>query len=349
MDRPLVALVLAGGTGTRLYPASRADRPKQFLSLVGDDSLLTQTADRVDFADHTFVSTRPAFADEIPDHAPNAEIVTEPVAKDTGPALAYATHRIREEVGECVVLVVPSDHTVSDLGGGDETAAGVGDFESVARTGARVAAETDALVTFGVDPSRAETGYGYIEPGEERALDEETYFDLAAFHEKPDAETASEYVDAGYYWNAGIFAWTPESLLSTARDSPLEPLVDALDAGEESRGFDEVEEVSIDYAVMERTENAAVVPAAFEWDDLGSWDALERVLDADEDGNVALGEALTVDAADNVVASDDKHVSLVGVSDLAVVAWDDRVLVVPKNEAQRVREVVSRLKADGKF
>ncbi|SFL27565.1 mannose-1-phosphate guanylyltransferase [Halogranum rubrum] len=337
MDRPLVALVLAGGTGTRLYPASRADRPKQFLSLVGDDSLLAQTADRVNFADHTFVSTRPDFADEIADHAPDAAVITEPVAKDTGPALVYATHRIREEVGECVVLVVPSDHTVD------------GDFQSVATSGARVASETDALVTFGVDPTRPDTGYGYIEPGAEQSLDGESYFDLAAFHEKPDVETASEYVDAGYYWNAGIFAWTPESLLSAARDSPLEPLVDALDAGEEERGFDDVPEVSIDYAVMERADHAAVVPATFTWDDLGSWDALERVLDADEDGNVALGESLTVDCENTVVASDDKHVSLVGVSDLAVVAWDDRVLVVPKEDAQRVREVVSQLKQEGRF
>ena len=337
MDRPLVALVLAGGTGTRLYPASRSHRPKQFLSLVGDDSLLSQTVDRAAFADHVFVSTRPAFADDVADHAPDAEVITEPVAKDTGPALVYATHRIREEVGDCVVLVLPSDHTVS------------GDFRTVAQTGTRVAGETGALVTFGVDPSRAETGYGYIEPGASRDLDGEPYFDLAAFHEKPDAETAGEYVEAGYYWNAGIFAWTPESLLSAARASPLEPLVDALDAGDEAGGFEAVPELSIDYAVMERAENAAVVPAGFDWDDLGSWDALERVLETDDAGNVALGESLAVDAGDNVVVADDTHVSLVGVSDLAVVAWDVRVLVVPKDEAQRVREVVSMLKENGSF
>ncbi|WP_224448016.1 mannose-1-phosphate guanylyltransferase [Haloprofundus salilacus] len=338
MDRPLVALVLAGGTGTRLYPASRSHRPKQYLSLSAsdDDSLLSQTAERASFADHLFVCTRSDFADEIPEHAPEATVLVEPEGKDTGPALTYATHRIREEVGDCVVLVLPSDHTVS------------GNFESVARAGARVAAETGALVTFGVEPTRPDTGYGYIEPGERREKPE-PHADLAAFHEKPDSETAAEYVDSGYLWNAGIFAWTPDAFLTAARDTELAPLVDALDDGNEEAGFAAVDDVSVDYAVMERADHAAVVSATFDWDDLGSWDALERVLDADEDGNVALGDYLAIDAADNVVASDDKHVSLVGVDGLAVVAYDDRVLVVPKEGAQRVREVVSVLKAEGLF
>ncbi|KAB1197448.1 MULTISPECIES: mannose-1-phosphate guanylyltransferase [Haloferax] len=334
MDRPIVALVLAGGTGTRLFPASRSTRPKQFLSFDGTQSLLSATVSRADFADHVVVSTRPAFADQIADHAPDADVVVEPAAKDTGPALVYATHRITDLYDDPIVVVLPSDHHVGD-----------GFSEAIAR-GARVAADTDSLVAFGVDPARPDTGYGYIEPGTEHG----DYRDLVAFHEKPDEESATRYVDEGYLWNAGMFAWTPDALFSAARDSPLEPLVDALDDGNSEAGFEAVDPVSIDYAVMERATDAVVVPVHFEWDDLGSWDALARILDADGDGNVSLGGDPTfVDAGDNVVATDGANVSLVGVSDLAVVSWDDEVLVVPKAEAQRVREVVARLKDEDRF
>jgi len=347
MDRPVVAVILAGGTGSRLYPASRSDRPKQFLALgPGDDSLLARTAARTEFADATLVATRPEFAAEVPEHAPDAEVVVEPAGKDTGPAILYATHRARNAVdGDPVVVVLPADHRVP---GGDA-------FGTTMTRGARVAAETGRLVAFGVEPTRPATEYGYVEPGETRTADGDghTYRDLAAFHEKPDTDTAANYVESGYYWNAGVFAWTPAALFREARDTPLGALVESLDGDDPDpeAGFDAVDPVSIDYAVMERAERAAVVPASFAWDDLGAWDALERVLDANGDGNVVAGgaEALAVDAADNVVAADDRHVSLVGVEGLCVVAYDDRVLVVPKGEAQRVRDAVDRLKASGRF
>jgi mannose-1-phosphate guanylyltransferase len=347
MDRTLVAVVLAGGTGTRLYPASRSDRPKQFLSLGADtdatdstsnksDSLLSRTVARVDFADEVVVVTRPEFESGVRDHAPDATVLTEPEGKDTGPALTYATHHVAEAYDDSVLLALPSDHHVR------------GDFASVARRGAEVAVETDRLVTFGVEPTRPDTGYGYLEPGEFHG----DWADLDRFHEKPDRETAESYVAAGYRWNAGIFAWTPESFLSAARDSRLAPLVARLDRGDPDGGFAAVESVSVDYAVMEPAADAgqtAVLPASFEWDDLGSWDALERLLAADESGNVAVGDFLSVDAGENVVATDDKHVSLVGVEGLAVVAYDDRVLVVSKDDAQRVREVVAELRENGQF
>ncbi|MFC7097468.1 mannose-1-phosphate guanylyltransferase [Halobaculum marinum] len=345
MTRPVVAVVLAGGTGSRLYPASRSHRPKQFLALGdGDDSLLARTVARTGFADATLVATRPEFAEEVPDHAPDAEVVVEPAGKDTGPAILYATHRAREAVdGDPVVVVLPADHHVPDDAA----------FEATMARGARVAAATDRLVTFGVDPTRPATGYGYIEPGDGRTSDDgDAFHELAGFHEKPDADTAANYVDAGYRWNAGIFAWTPEALFREARDTPLGPLVDELDGNDPdpAAGFDAVDPVSVDYAVMERAERAAVVPADFAWDDLGAWDALDRVLDTDAAGNVVAGDALAVDAADNVVAGDgDTHVSLVGVDGLCVVAYDDRVLVVPKAAAQRVRDAVAELKERDEF
>jgi mannose-1-phosphate guanylyltransferase len=197
--------------------------------------------------------------------------------------------------------------------------------------------------------------------------------DLDAFHEKPDAETAARYVESGYLWNAGMFAWRVEAFRAAALDSPLAPLVRALDEGCVEEGFAAVEATSVDYAVMERVTDAAVVPLDVRWDDLGSWDALARLLPADEDGNVvhagdgvgaedtltragtgdepaqADEDVLFVDSGDNVVVSDGPHVSLAGVDGLAVVAWDDRVLVVPKADAQRVRDVVSLLKEQGRF
>jgi mannose-1-phosphate guanylyltransferase len=350
LDRPVVALVMAGGTGTRLYPASRSDRPKQFLSLGGGESLLTRTVERVGFADEIYVSTAAEHAERVREEVPEAGVLVEPEAKDTGPALVYAAHRIREQRrggrdgdGECVLLCVPSDHLVA------------GGFESTARIAARAAVETEGLVTFGVEPTRPATGYGYVEPGEPDVTAEEGrtasgYAEVEQFREKPDAETAKRFVDAGFYWNAGLFAWTPEALLREASDSPLAPLVDALEDGDPERGFSNVEAVSIDYAVLERTDDAYVVPADFEWDDVGSWDAVERVVETDEEGNAILGDALTIDAENNVIAGDDDtHVSVVGVEELVVAAYDDRVLVVPKDDAQRVREVVSALREQGRF
>ena len=366
-DAPsIVALVLAGGTGSRLYPASRSTRPKQFLPLLGETTLLERTIDRVGFADHVVVSTRPSFADGVRDRVGGdvEEVIVEPAGKDTGPALAYATHRIEQRYGDSVVLALPSDHHV----GSDEA------FAVTMRRGARVAHDEDRLVAFGVEPTRPDTGYGYIEPGADRGA----FSELDAFHEKPDARTAKRYVAEGYLWNAGLFAWTPQAFREAARDSPLAPLLTELDEGRVKEGFAAVDPVSVDYAVMERVSDAAVVPLEVEWDDLGSWDAMQRLLPVDGDGNVArtgVGSgresdsedagadaaattdangnenenALFVDSAENVVVSDGAHVSLVGVDGLAVVAWGDRVLVVPVEEAQRVREVVSRLKEAGRF
>jgi mannose-1-phosphate guanylyltransferase len=323
MDRPLVAVILAGGTGTRLYPASRPDRPKQFLSLGGERSLLERTVDRTAFADERHVLAPPRYADAVREHAPGVAVLAEPAPKDTGPALVYAAARIREQVGECVLVCLPSDHHVA------------GGFEPTAREAARVAVDTGALVTIGVEPDRPATGYGYIQPD---ATDDAAGQRVAQFVEKPDEAMAREYVAAGWYWNAGIFAWTPDALLAAAAESPLAPVVEAVEAGEPERGFERVAAASIDNAVLEAASDLYVVPADFEWDDLGTWDALGRVLDADEQDNVALGDVTRRDARGCILATDGQ-LDVIGVDDLVVASFGDRTLVVPRSVCQRVREI----------
>ncbi|MFD1513321.1 mannose-1-phosphate guanylyltransferase [Halomarina rubra] len=333
------AVVLAGGTGTRMYPASSEQRPKQFLSFGDGPSLLTRTVERArEVADSVYVLTRPAYAGAVPDHAPDAEVLTEPAARDTGPALVYAAHEVRsreQEAGndDTVMLCLPSDHHVE------------GDFASVAERACEVAADTGALVTLGVEPDRPAVGYGYIKPGEDHG----DYHTAAGFFEKPDPGVAERYRYNGFLWNAGMFAWTPDAFLDEARRGQLEQLVKGVEAGNAESAFRLAESVSVDYAVLEDARNVTVVPATFGWDDLGAWDALVRVFAdaADDDGNVVLGDALTMDTENCVVAAGEgQHVSAVGVSDLTVAAYDGNVLVVPTREAQRVREVVSRLREE---
>ncbi len=339
----VVAVVLAGGTGTRLYPASSPETPKQFRSVgPGDGSLLTRAVRRAErFADHVVVLTRETYADRIPEHAPDAEVLVEPEPKDTGPALTYAAFSLRERYDGPVLVCLPSDAHV-----GDDAA-----FAADVERAVALAREREGLVTLGVEPTYAATGYGYLKPGETVGIDvvggKGDGHVVERFVEKPDHGAAARYREHGYLWNAGTFVWTPDAFLSAARKSALAPLVDALEAGD-PEPFDAVEAVSVDHGLLETADDVYVVPTAVEWDDLGTWDALKRVLPADEDGNVLDGNALALDSEGCVLATDtDSHVSVVGVSDLVVAVHDDRVLVVPKGDAERVREVFAELEARG--
>ncbi|MFB6134888.1 MAG: mannose-1-phosphate guanylyltransferase [Halanaeroarchaeum sp.] len=323
-----VAVVLAGGVGNRLYPASRPERPKQFLTLGGDRSLLEAAADRAAVADEVLVVTRPAFVDRVAAALPTATILAEPAPKDTGPALAYASYFVEQTVEDPVILALPSDHRIGD------------GFASTARRALDVAAGESGLLTIGIEPTRAATEYGYIRP----ASTDGDVASVADFTEKPDRETAERFVEEGHLWNAGVFAWRPTAFLAAAADSPLEPLIDALEDGVPGRGYESVPATSVDRAVLESADDVSVIRGAFDWDDLGSWDAVGRLLDGE---NATLGDVRTVDATGNVVATDDAHVDVIGVDDLVVAAYDDHVVVVPKSAAQRVREIAETRLDDG--
>jgi mannose-1-phosphate guanylyltransferase len=319
-----VAVVLAGGRGTRLYPASSPDTPKQFCAIAGERSLLERTVARAErFADEVVVITKPADADTMRGLI-DCEVLVEPEPKGTGPALVYAAHRLRTRAQTLVCL--PSDHYV-----GDDDA-----FAQAASRAAATARETDGLVTLGVTPTRPATGYGYLKPGKQL---QEHVSRVDRFVEKPDSDAAARYIDRGYYWNAGIFAWRPEVLLDICRETRLEPLVRALEAND-PEPFAGCAPVSIDYGVMEDAAPVYLISVSFEWDDLGTWDALARVLDSDMAGTVIDGNGLCFDTEASIIATDDSmHVATVGVSDLVIAAHGSRVLVLPTGETQRVREV----------
>jgi len=349
MASPIIPILLAGGAGTRLWPVSRDALPKQFLPLIGDKSTYQETLLRVRDAMFAppIVITGPNFhffarrqAEEI---GVDATIVIEPMRRDSGPAIAAATMVASRRDPKAVVLALAADHIIPDIE----------KFLATCRAGL-VASEAGRIVTFGIKPTEPKTSYGYILPG--KAISDGVC-SVKSFVEKPDGETAARYVRDGYLWNSGNFLFRAAVLLSELKR--LEPdMASAVDAAVEnasndlgflrleSDAFSRAPQKSIDYAIMERTDLAAVALGNFRWSDIGSWDALFDITSRDPAGNVLQGSVVTMDAAGCVVHSNDRLTAVVGVKDLVVVSTADAVMVIPRARAQDVRELVDKLKTE---
>jgi mannose-1-phosphate guanylyltransferase/mannose-6-phosphate isomerase len=349
MPSPIIPVLLAGGAGTRLWPVSRDALPKQFLPLVGEHSTYQQTLLRV--RDPMFgapiVITGPNFhffaRRQAEDIGVEATVVVEPLRRDSAAAIAAAAAVARQRDPNAVVLALAADHIILD----------VPQFRATCLAG-RDAAEAGFIVTFGIKPTEPKTSYGYILPGE--AIGESGVRAAKSFVEKPDAATAARYVSDGYLWNSGNFLFRADVLLSEL--ARLEPAIaEATEAAVanattdlgflrlEPEAFARSPLKSIDYAVMEKTDHAAVVAGDFRWSDIGSWDALFDVTMPDAAGNVVQGPAAAVDASGCVLHSDGRLVAAVGVKDLVVVSTSDAVMVVPRARAQEVKQLVDKLKA----
>ncbi len=344
MTLPKLAVVMAGGRGTRFWPRSRAALPKQFLAITGKETLLEQTVRRLEGAfapEHIFILTTEDLADEarrqLPE-LPAGNILLEPEGRNTAPCLALCLVELERRVGAGVMAVLSADHWIGDR------EAFLGDLDAALDH----AAATGDLVVFGIPPTSPETGYGYIESAGEGPIRK-----VAAFREKPPFEVAVEYLQSGRHtWNAGMFVWTLKDFragLEAHAPGMLAPL-DAWKGEPEglAAAYAQLPKLPIDIALMEKAGNVSVVPARFRWSDVGSWPAALAFQEADGNGNVVQGDGILVDTKDCAFFGGKRLIAAAGVEGLIVVDADDALLITHRNKAQGVKDIVERLRAAGR-
>ena len=338
-----ISVIMAGGSGQRFWPLSTPEKPKQFLDLEGTgSSLLQATFERlrplVEKDEHIFVVTGERYNDLICEQLPNLpceNIILEPVGRDTAPAVALTALHLKERFGNALMGLFTSDHRVGKVEA----------FQQTVREAIDLTNKTNGLTTIGIKPNYPSTGFGYIQAGEQ--VGSEAY-KVARFVEKPSEAIAEQYLaDGGYYWNNGIFLWHVATILDEfAKYTPnmISQLQNAFTEGKIAEVFPKVEKISIDYAVLEKTDKAYVVPADYDWDDLGDWVALERLQkdDALSGPNTVVGKHIDLDAFGNIIFTthDDDVIVTLGVKNLVVVKRGHTVLLVDKSRTQDIKKLL---------
>ena len=345
-DSHLRVVILAGGAGSRFWPASTPARPKQLLPLVSGRPLVADTVSRalglVPPDRLRIVAGRhlePPLTSALP-QVPAGCFLWEPLPRSTAPALTWATWRAWRSDPEAVIVSLHSDHVIHPAAA----------FRSLLERAVRIAAGADVLLTVGAQPDRPDTGYGYLQPGgfvdgQDDEDGEERARHVLRFREKPDAATAADYIRRGFLWNTGIFAWRATAFLAELRaHAPdIDVLIPLLEAGQVEEFFRRAPATSVDEAVLERSRRCATLPASFFWDDVGSWEALARSAQPDRSGNTGVGDVVFVDSDDNIVYGEGGPVVLFGVSDLVVVVAGTTTMVTTREHARELKRLVERL------
>ncbi len=346
------ALILAGGSGTRFWPLSRNEKPKQLLKLFDDETLIEKTVNRLKgivpqekIVVLTNQSQVPGIREALPD-LPEENIIAEPARRDTGPAVALAAAWVAARNPEAVMMVLPADQLVVDTDG----------FRSILATAASVAAATPSIVTLGIRPDWPCPSFGYIERGDAISVEDvdtpHPIYRVSRFREKPTPEIAAEYLAAGNFsWNAGIFVWSVPTLRAElATHTPeLSAFVDALAAAPDfaahvATHFPSLAKISIDFALMEKASQVLNIEADVGWDDVGGWPSVAKYFPEDDSGNTIRGESTVLDASGNIgLSAGGKRIALLGVRDLIVVETEDAILVADRTRADAIKKLVDQL------